>query len=415
MIHALRAFRHRNFRLFFCGQSLSLLGTWIQQTALLWLVYRLTSSPFLLGLTAFASQVPILVLAPFGGIWADQFDRRKLLFATQALALLQALLLALLAYSDLLRVWHLVVMAGLLGVIMALDTPVRQSFVPQMVPSQEDLPAAVAFNGVMQNAGRMIGPTIAGLLIAYSSEAFCFLVNGISKLAVLAAILMMHVPAAPRTHAAPAMIRGLVDAMRYTWDVVPIRLLLPIVALSSFMASPYQALMPVFAKEALGGGADTLGWLLGAAGLGGTLGLVYLASRENVRGLTRFVLGGMLLSGTTLIVFAYSPYLWLPLVMIAGTGLGIIMTAMSINTIFQTIVDDAKRGGVMGFFTVAFLGVSPLGSLVAGSVAQGIGARHTLAIGGGVCVLGAVWLWRQRPRLRANIRPIYVRLGIIQE
>ena len=415
MIHALRAFRHRNFRLFFYGQSLSLVGTWIQQIAMSWLVYRMTGSAFLLGLAAFAGQVPILLLAPLGGIWADRFDRSKLLMATQALAMVQALGLGLLTYTGLIQVWHIIAMATALGIIMALDTPLRQTFVAQMVPSKEDLPAAIAFNGFMQNTGRMIGPTIAGMLLVYFSEAFCFLVNGVSKIAVIIAILQMNVAPNVRTSSKSSLVRGLAEGIRYAWDLVPIRLLLPMMALISFMATPYQTLLPIFAKETFGGGAHTLGFLMGAAGFGCVLAPIYLASRREVRGLTRRVLGGILLTGITLMIFAYSQLLWVSLAMIAGTGLGIILAAQAINTIFQTIVDDEMRGRIMSLFTVAFLGVSPLGSLAAGALANAIGAEHTLLIGGAGCVLGGVVLWRQLPRLRAGIRPIYVRLGIIQE
>jgi len=414
-MHALRAFQYRNFRLFFYGQSLSLVGTWIQQIAMAWLVYRLTGSAFLLGLAAFAGQFPIFVLAPLGGVWADRFDRRKLLLVTQALAMVQALFLAALVHTGLIQVWHIIVMAAVLGVIMAVDTPLRQTFVPQLVAAKEDLPAAIAFNGFMQNTGRMIGPTIAGMLLVYFSEAFCFFINGISKLAVIAAILMMALAPEPRVPGGSSLLRGLMEGVRYAWDVVPIRLLLPMMALVSFMATPYQTLLPIYAKEIFGGGAHTLGFLMGAAGLGSLLSPIYMASRREVRGLTRLVLGGMLLTAVTLFVFAYSRQLWLSMLMIACTGLGIILAAQAISTIFQTIVDDSMRGRIMSLFTVAFLGVSPLGSLVAGALANAVGAQHTLAIGAGCSLLGAGVLWRQLPRLRANIRPIYVRLGIIQE
>ena len=415
VIHALRAFRHRNFRLFFYGQSLSLIGTWIQHIAMSWLVYRMTGSAFLLGLAAFAGQIPILLLAPLGGVWADRFDRRKLLMATQALAMAQGLALGLLAYSGLIQVWHIIVMLMALGVIMALDTPLRQTFVPEIVPAKEDLPAAIAFNGFMQNTGRMIGPTIAGMLLIYFSEAFCFFVNGVSKIAVIIAILQMNVVPNVRASRQSSLLRGLAEGLRYAWDIVPIRLLLPMMALISFMATPYQTLLPIFAKETFRGGADTLGFLMGAAGFGSLLAPVYLASRREVRGLTRIVLGGVLLTGVMLMIFAYSHLLWLSLVMIALTGLGIILAAQAISTILQTIVDDDMRGRTMSLFTVAFLGVSPLGSLAAGALANAVGAEHTLFIGGACCVLGAFVLWRQLPRLRANIRPIYVRRGIIQE
>ena len=415
MIHALRAFRHRNFRLFFYGQSLSLIGTWTQQIAMSWLVYRMTGSAFLLGLTAFAGQIPILLLAPLGGIWADRFDRRSLLMLTQALAMVQAFALTLLAYAALIQVWHIILMAAALGVIMALDTPLRQSFVPSIVASKEDLPAAIAFNGLMQNAGRMIGPTIAGILLVYFSETFCFLVNGLSKIGVVIAIMLTNV--APNVHAPdrPSLLRGLSEGIRYAWDLVPLRLMLPMIALISFMITPYQTLLPIFAKEIFGGDADTLGFLMGAAGFGGLLAPIYLASRREVRGLTRLLLSGMLLTAVTLMIFAYSHLLWLSMIMLALTGLGVILAAQAVSTILQTIVEDSKRGRVMSFFTVAFMGVAPLGSLAAGSLAHAIGAEHTLFIGGACCLAGAMVLWRQMPKLRANIRPIYIELGIIQE
>ncbi len=415
MIHTLRAFRYPNFRLFFYGQSVSLLGTWIQQVAMSWLVYRMTGSAFLLGLTAFASQIPILLFAPLGGIWADRFDRRKLLMATQVLAMVQGLALALLAYTGLIEVWHIVAMAAVLGFIMALDTPIRQSFVPEMVPSKQDMPSAIAMNGFIQNAGRMLGPTIAGVLIAVSSEAFCFVVNGVSKIAVIAAVAMMQVGAPVRKEAGAPLLRGLKEGFFYARALVPVRLLLPMVALVSFMATPYQPLMPIFASEVFGGGAEMLGFLIGAAGLGGVTGLIYLASRRDVRGLSRVIVAGAAMCGVSLMIFAESKLLWLSLGAITVTGFGIILVGMGVSMILQTIVADDKRGRVMSFFTMAFLGMHPLGSLAAGALAHTIGAGHTLFIGGACCVLGAALLWRQLPRLRANIREIYVRIGVIAE
>ncbi len=415
MIHTLRAFRHPNFRLFFYGQSVSLLGTWIQQVAMSWLVYRMTGSPFLLGLTAFASQIPILLLAPLGGIWADRFDRRKLLIATQILAMVQGLVLAALAYTALIAVWHIVVMAAVLGVIMALDTPIRQSFVPDMVTAKQDMPSAIAMNGFIQNAGRMLGPTLAGVLIAVSSEAFCFLVNGVSKIAVIAAVAMMQVRTQVRQESGARLLSGLREGFMYARSLVPLRVLLPIVALVSFMATPYQPLMPIFASQVFGGGAGTLGVLIGAAGLGGVTALIYLASRKDVRGLSRIIVAGAAMAGASLMIFAESKLLWLSLCAITLTGFGIILVGMGVSTILQTIVADEKRGRVMSFFTVAFLGMHPLGSLAAGALADAIGAGHTLFLGGACCVAGALWLWRQLPRLRAHIREIYVRIGVIPE
>jgi MFS family permease len=411
MKHSLRAFRHRNYRLFFSGQLLSLIGTWIQQLATGWLVYRLTGSAWLLGVTAFASQIAMLVLAPFGGLWADRVDRRKLLLATQVLAMVQGLALALLAYSGLLEVWHIVLMAALLGVVMAFDMPIRQSFTLEMVPDKADLPSAIAFNGFMQNTGRMIGPAIAGMLLHVSSEAFCFLLNGVSKIAVIAAILAMNVRSAPRREYA-GLWASLKEGLRYAVQLAPARWLLPVLAIVSFTITPYQALMPIFAAEVFAGGADTLGFLMGAAGIGGVTGLLCLAARQHLAGLTRWIIAGGAVSGTALIGFAYSPFLPMSLVLIAGVGFGMIVTAMSVSTILQTVSEDAKRGRVMGFYTMAFMGMQPLGSLVAGALASWIGARHTLALGGVCTAMSAYVLWRNLPQLRAELRPLYQALGI---
>jgi len=410
--HSLRAFRYRNYRLFFSGQSISVIGSWIQQLAMSWLVYRMTGSAWLLGMTAFAGQISILVFAPFGGIWADHFDRRKLLVATQAFAMIQGLALAALTYSGLVQVWQIVVMALALGTVMAIDMPIRQSFTTEMVPDRDDLPSAIALNGFMQNAGRMIGPTIAGMLLAISSEAFCFLLNGVSKVAVLAGIFMMTI--APRAHPPrAARIRdSLREGIRYARAVMPIRVLLPVLALTSFMLNPYQSLMPLFAGDVFAGGADTLGFLIGAAGLGGITALIFLASRPSVRGLARWVAVAPALAGAAIIGFAYSRWLPLSLVLIAVTGFGLILTANATLQILQTIVDDAMRGRVVSFFGMAFLGMAPLGSLAAGALASWVGAPHTLAIGGFCCMLGALILWRRLPALREEMRVIYARLGI---
>lgn len=414
MKHSLRAFRHRNYRLFFFGQSLSVIGTWIQQLAMSWLVYRLSGSAWLLGVTGFAGQIAIVVVAPFGGIWADRVDRRKLLLITQGLAMVQGLALAALSYAGLVEVWHVVVMAALLGIVMAFDTPIRSSFTAEMVPSKQDLPSAIAFNAVMQNGGRMIGPTIAGLLLTVSSEAFCFLANGVSKLAVIASLVMIAVP-----HQAAAPAKGRIwasfkEGAAYAWNLVPARLLLPVVALTSFMVTPYLTLMPIFATEIFTGGAHTLGFLIGGAGFGGIVGMVYLASRPGVRGLTRWVAIASALAGVAMIGFAYSRLLPLSMLLITVTGFGIIVMANSTNQILQTIVEDNKRGRVMSFFVVAFLGMQPLGSLAAGALASWIGATHTLAIGGLCAVIGAGTLWRKLPLLREHMRPIYTKLGIVE-
>jgi len=412
--HSLRAFRHRNYRLFCSGQSLSIIGTWIQLLAMSWLVYRMTGSAFLLGVTTFAGQIAITLLAPFGGIWADRFDRRKLLIATQTLALIQGFALAALTYSGLVEVWHIVVMASLLGIVNAFDIPIRQSFTPEMVPSKQDLPSALAFNGIMQNGGRMIGPAIAGLLLTVFSEAFCFLLNGLSKIAVLVSILLLTLPRHDKPRATHNVWHGLREGVVYAWNTLPVRTLLPILALTSFMITPYQSLMPIYAAEVFAGGADTLGFLIGAAGLGGVMGLLFLASRRDVRGLTRWTLTGPALAGICLTIFAYSSVLWFSLLLMWLVGFGMMLTVGSVNMILQSIIDDTKRGRVMSFFAMSFMGMTPVGSLAAGWLAEHIGAQATFVACGLSAILATLLLLRQLPVLRIHMRRIYQELGMDQ-
>jgi MFS family permease len=415
MIHSLRAFRHRNFRLFFYGQSLGVIGYWVQQIAMSWLVYRLTGSALLLGATAFAGQIAVLVLAPFGGLWADRVDRRKLLIVTQAAAAVPAFALALLAWLDVVAVWHVIVLALVLGVVIAIDAPIRQSFLPEMVPATNDLPSAIAFNSGMYNVGRMIGPAIAGVLIIATSEALCFLINGITKIVALLPFLMMVANPRERPTEHIPIGRAFREGVAYAWNLVPVRVLLPVVALVSFMATPYQALMPIFAAEVFSGGPDMLGFLMGAAGLGGLVGIGLLAARRELRGMVRWVAAACFCAGAALTVFSYSTELVLSVVMLMIAGTGIVVAVNGISTITMTIVEDRMRGRVMSFYTMAFLGMYPVGGLVAGALASWVGAMHTLAIGGVCCMLCAVWLWTRLPGLRVHLRPIYVKLGVIAE
>lgn len=409
--HSLRALRYRNYRLFFCGQTLSIIGNWVQQIAMAWLVYRMTESAWLLGVTGFAGQIAILLLAPFGGLWADRFDRYRLLLLTQALSALPPVVLAILGYSGLLAVWHVVAMALLAGIINAIDTPIRLTFTTEMV-SREDLPSAIAMNALMQNAGRMIGPTVAGGLLAVSTEAFCFVVNALSKAFIVGTVLMIHVAPRAVSQAAASPLQQLREGVRYAWNLIPVRWLLPMVATVSFMVTPYQTLMPIFAAEVFEGGAGLLGFLMGAAGCGGVIGMLALASRRDVRGLTRWITFASFASGISVAVFALSPWLPLSLAAIAVTGFGIVVNGMSVSTMIQTIVDDRMRGRVMGLFSVCFLGMYPLGSLAGGALATHIGAPATMAIGGCFCTSAALLLWRRMPALRAHLRPIYEKLEI---
>lgn len=413
--HTLRALRHRNYRLFFYGQSLSIIGNWVQQIAMAWLVYRLTESAWLLGVTGFAGQIAILVFAPFGGLWADRFDKHRLLLITQVLSAVPPLVLALLTYAGVVEVWHIIVTALFLGIINAVDTPIRLAFTTEMVTTRDDLPSAIAMNALMQNAGRMIGPTVAGLLLAVSTEAFCFVVNALSKVVIVGMVLAMTITPHPIAGTTASPWQQLAEGARYAWDLIPFRWLLPMVATISFMVTPYQTLMPIFAAEVYGGGAGMLGFLIGAAGCGGVVGMLALASRRDVRGLTRWITFASLSAGLGVLIFALSPWLPLSLAALAVTGFGVVVNGMSVSTMIQTIVDDRMRGRIMGIFSVAFLGMYPLGSLAGGALASVIGAPATLAIGGGICTVAALVLWRRMPALRGHLRPIYERLEIIKK
>ena len=415
MIHSLRAFRHPNFRLFFAGQSVSLIGTWIHTMAMSWLVYRLSGSALLLGLTGFASLAPIFFLGPVGGILADRFNRQKLLVVTQVLAAIHALVMAALAYADLLNAWHVIGLAGIIGIIQAADTPLRQTFLPEMVPAREDLPSAVAFSAFMQQAGRLIGPTIAGLLLATWNESMCFLVNAVSKLGVIVAVVIMQIDEKPRAPSQLRWISQFADGLRYAWQTVPVRILLPTLAAVSFLIAPYQSLMPIFAAEIYHGGADTLGYLMGAAGVGGALSVLALASRREIRGLARIILIATLTAGIALIGFAAARWYWLAMILLPLIGAGMLAVITGTSTILQIIVDDEKRGRVMSLYSMSFLGMVPMGNLAAGVVADMIGAPLTLGLCGVCCVATGLAYWMKLSELRTHMRAHYVRLGLIKE
>jgi MFS family permease len=414
--HSFRALRHRNFRLFLGGQIISLAGTWMQQVALSWLVYRLTRSPFLLGLVGFAGQIPSLVLAPFAGVWADRGNRRRIVIATQALAMVQALLLAALVLSGRVSVGHLLALSIFLGLVNGVDIPTRQAFLVEMVPGREDLANAIALNSSVFNAARLVGPAVAGLMIGLVGEGMVFLLNGLSYVAVIGALHAMRLgPRAQAGRATEPMGRRLAEGFRYAFGFPPIRALIFLVAVVSLMGVPFTVLMPVFATDVLGGGANTLGFLMAASGVGALAGALYLASRPSVRGLGYVILASVALFGASLIGFGLSR--WAPLSMVAllGAGLGMMVQMASSNTILQTIVDDDKRGRVMSFYTMAFMGMVPFGSLLAGLLASRIGAPRTVMLGGLACLLAAAAFARALPGLRAQVRPIYVRLGIVPE
>jgi MFS family permease len=410
-----RSLHYRNYRLFFGGQSLSLIGTWIQRIALPWLVYRLSGSPFLLGLVAFTSQIPTFLLSPFAGVATDRWNRHRILILTQILAMIQALALAVLFFSGSIKVWHIILLGTFLGCVNALDMPARQAFVVEMVDKKEDLGNAIALNSSMVNSARLLGPSIAGVLIAAVGEGMCFLLNGLSYLFVIASLLLMHV-APPQNKLQDTRVwQGFKEGFSYVFGFPPIKFSILLLGLVSLMGMPYVVLMPVFVKEILHGGPHTFGFLMGASGIGALAGAFYLASRKSVLGLEKIIPLSAAIFGCGLMAFAFSRVFWLSLPLMFASGLGLIMQMASSNTILQTVVDDDKRGRVMSFYAMAFFGTLPVGSLLAGSLASRLGAPNTLIIGSASCVLGAFIFATKLPQLKKMIHPIYVKYGIIPE
>ncbi len=412
----LRALRSRNYRLFVAGQSVSLVGTWMQQIAMSWLVYRLTGSAFMLGVVGFTSQIPTLLFAPVAGVLADRWNRRRLLIITQALAMVQAALLATAVLSGIIQVWHIVVLSLLLGVVNAFDIPIRQSFVVEMVSLREDLGNAIALNSSMVNGARLIGPAIAGLLVASVGEGICFILNSVSYLAVLVALVAMRLPPRPRNQKKRRHIfHELREGFNYSFGFGPIRSILLLVALVSLTGMPYSVLAPVFAKEILHGGVHTFGFLMTASGCGALTGTVYLASRKSVLGLGKLIVRAAFLFAVGIAVFASSSNIPLSLISLVVAGFGAMTLIASCNTVLQTILEEDKRGRVMSFFTVAFMGMAPFGSFGAGAMAGIIGPRETLLIGAACCLTGTLVFAGHLPQIREKVHPIYVKMGIINE
>ncbi|MCY2990781.1 MAG: MFS transporter [Planctomycetota bacterium] len=411
----LAALRYRNFRLFFFGQGISLIGTWMQQVAMIWLVYRLGNSVFLLGLVGFCSQIPSFFLAPVAGVYTDRWNLHRTILLTQSLAMCQALSLAVLTLTGTVAVWHVLVLSVCLGLVNALDIPARQAFLIRMVEGRESLPNAIGLNSSMFNGARLVGPTIAGFLIALVGEGVCFLLNALSYVAVLAALLAMRLPrqapAKPQQH----VLHELLEGFRYAIRFLPIRDILLLLAFVNMAAMSLTVLLPVFATKVLQGGSDTLGLLTAAIGLGALLGALCLAYRKSVLGLGRQIAWASALLGLSLVAFSFSAVLWLSLLLLVIGGFAVMMETAASNTILQTIVDDDKRGRVMSFYAMAFLGAAPLGSLLAGSLASHLGVASVVRLGGILCLVGsAVFAWRLSV-LREIVRPIYQRIGILPD
>jgi MFS family permease len=384
-----RTLRYRNYRLFFAGQCISLIGTWMQQIALSWLVYRLTHSVFLLGMVGFVSQFPTFLFAPFAGVLSDRWNRHHILIFTQSMSMLLAMTLAVLVLTGAIAVWHILLLTLFLGCVNALDIPTRQSFVIYMIDQREDLGNAIALNSAMFNGARFLGPSVAGLLIAAVGEGICFLLNGLSYLAVIAALLAMKLSPVHSESIKANMLHDFKEGLAYTFGSQPIRSILLLLALTSFMGVPYAVLMPAFARDILHGGPHTLGFLMSATGAGALFGAVYLASRRSIIGLGKIIPITAGIFGMGLIGFSLSRILWLSLLLMFIAGFGIMVQVASSNTLLQTIVDDNMRGRVMSFFAVSFMGMAPFGSLLAGSLAGMMGVANTLMLGGICCVIGA--------------------------
>jgi MFS family permease len=385
----LRALRHRNFRLFYGGQVVSLVGTWMQIVAQSWLVYRLTGSSALLGLVGFVSQIPVLLLAPVGGIAADRFPRHRVVVATQIASMLLAFILAFLTLGGHVRVSHILLLAGLLGVVNAVDIPARQSFIVEMV-GKRDLMNAISLNSSMVHGARMVGPAVAGALVAAVGEGWCFMLNAASYLAVLAVLMMMRLPA-PEHPAARGQKADVMDGFRFAWQARPVRALLLLVGLASLAGMPYATLMPVFSKSILGAGAGGLGLLMGAAGLGAFSGAIWLASRKAVHALGRWVGLGLAGFGACIILFALSRHFWLSVAVLVPAGFCMVLTMSASNTLIQAMVPNRLRGRVMAVYSMMFMGVVPIGSLIAGVLAEPrhLGPPFTVGLGGAACIAGA--------------------------
>lgn len=412
----LRALQHKNYRLFFSGQSISLIGTWMTRIATSWLVYRLTGSALLLGIVGFAGQIPSFILAPFAGVLVDRWNRHRLLVMTQILALLQSLAMALLVLSGLIKIWHIIALSVFQGLINAFDMPARQAFVVEMVDRREDLANAIALNSSMVNAARLLGPSIGGVVIAAAGEGWCFMIDAISYLAVIASLLLMTLSSRLSRPAKDANIfQQLREGWTYVASFAPIRSVLLLLALVSLVGMPYTVLMPIFASQVLHGGPNTLGLLMAASGVGALIGAMFLAARKTVLGLGKFIPLMAATFGVGLVTVSFTRVVWLALLLMVITGLGFMVQMAVSNTVLQTIVDEDKRGRVMSFYTMAFMGTAPFGSLLAGSVADRIGVPYTLMFGGIGCILGALWFARSLPSLRKDVRPIYVRIGILPE
>jgi len=415
VIPALRAFRSKSFRIFYAGQGLALLGNWIQSVAMSWLIYRMTGSALLLGVTAGAQQLPVLFLSPIAGVWADRVNRRRLLVIMQSLAFVQALTLAALTFADAVRVPYLIGLALFLGIITAFETPTRQAFLLDLIQHREDLPNAIALQSMLFQATRFLGPSVAGLMLAALGEAWCFLTNALCYLAIIGTYAAVQVKSREPPRAGAEWWRQLASGFSYAFGYAGTRRLLLLLMIVSFFTAPWQSLMPIFAAETFSGDSRTFGFLIGAVGLGAVMGTFVLAARSSVRGLGRVVAATTVTAGAALIGFSLSEILWLSLVCLAVFGAGLVVTAASINTILQTLAEEDKRARIISMYVMCFLGFAPIGNFIAGALAESIGVHWTLFYCGiVVAAAGGVFALRLRSWAQA-VRPVYLKQGIIRD
>jgi MFS family permease len=410
-----RSLNYRNYRLFFSGQSISLIGTWMQRLALPWLVYHMTGSELLLGVVSFAGQIPTFVLTPVAGVVTDHSNRYRLLLVTQLLSMIQAFLLAWLTLAGNIQIWQIVALSFGLGCVNAFDVPSRHSFVIDMVGKKEDLGNAIALNSLMFNGARVLGPSVAGILLAATSEGVCFLINAISYLFVIASLLMMTMNSGRVNKKETKVFSELKEGFNYAFGFSPIKHLLILLSVVSLTGMSYTVVMPVFAKEILQGGSSTYGFLMGASGIGALGGAIFLASRTTVLRLGRIVPAAAILFGSGLMLLSLSGFFSLSLALMVIIGAGMMLTAAASNTILQTITEDDKRGRIMSFYTMAVMGTAPFGSLLAGAMAKAFGTPVTIFFLGFASIVPAIIFLRKLPEMREMVRPIYIKMGIIPE
>ncbi len=411
----LRAFRHRNYRLYFGGQALSLVGTWMQQIGMSWLAYRMTGSALILGLIGFVGQGPALLASPVAGVFADRLDRHIFLIILQILAMIQAAVLTFLTLSGTVAVWHLFVLAAFLGFINAFEIPTRQAFFMDMLERKEDLANAIALNSFTFNITRLVGPSVAGVVIGFAGEGVCFLLNTLSFSGIIVALLVIRTRKWRGSPFNTPLLQGMREGFSYAFHFAPIKYILILVALVSLTGMPYLVLMPIFAKEVLYGGPQTLGFLLGASGTGALIGALFLASRANVVGTNKRLAIGAFIFGASLVGFSLSHHIVLSLIIMAVTGFHMILVTASSNIMLQTIVDEDKRGRIISLYVLAIMGTAPFGSLLAGIAANRIGAPNTLLAGGTLCMLASLYFYLKLPAIRQQVQPIYREMGLIEE